>query len=78
MPEIRNQYHGIELLLLREDKMARGQVVVCKHNAEGNVLGRGHTNPILDNRVHTAKSLGGETTEFTINIIENSECIHVL
>ena len=41
------QYIGAEILLLRRDQVAKGHVVAWSHDANGNVLVRVHTNPIL-------------------------------
>ena len=52
MPEAGNHYIGTEILLPRGDKMARGHVVVWSHDTSGNIMGRAHTNLILDTRMY--------------------------
>ena len=52
--------------------MARGHVVAWSLDANGNVMGRAHTNLILDIRVYQIWFAGGEITEFTTNVIAES------
>ena len=61
-----------EKLLPRGDKMARGQVVHRKHNANGNPIGRSNYNPILDMHLYEVEFPGGEMTELAPNIIAES------
>ena len=49
--------------------MAMGHVVGHSHDASGNVMGRAHTNPILDTRMCQVKFTGGKVTELITNII---------
>ena len=49
--------------------MARGHVVARSRDAKGNVMGRSHTNPILDTRMYQVEFAGGEVTELTANVI---------
>ena len=44
-PEWGNQYVNAEILLPRGDRMARGQVVHQKHDADSNLMGRSNWNP---------------------------------
>ena len=46
------------------------------HDANGNVMGRTHTNPIVDSRVYQLEFTGGKVTELTTNII--AELIYAL
>ena len=62
MPEVGNHYIGAEILLPRGDKMARGHVVACSHDASGNV-------PILNIKMYQVEFAGGKITEFTTNVI---------
>ena len=49
--------------------MARGHDVAWSCNANGNIMDRAYINAILDTRMHQVEFVGGEVTEFTINII---------
>ena len=53
MPEVGDHYIGSQILLPSGDKMARGHVVAWSHNANGNVMGKAHTNPILGVRLQS-------------------------
>ena len=48
IPAWGDQYVHSEILLLRGYRMARGQVVCLKHDANGNLIGRSNQNPILN------------------------------
>ena len=63
MPEVGDYYTGIEILLPRGDEMARGHVVARSKDANGNVMGRSHTNPILDTRMYQVEFAGGKVIE---------------
>ena len=52
--------------------MARGHVVARSRDANGNVMGRSHTIPILDTRMYQVEFAGGEVTELTANVIAES------
>ena len=52
--------------------MARGHVLACSCDANGNVMDRAHTNLILDNRVCQVEFAEEEVAELTINIISQS------
>ena len=71
-PEAGDLYIGAEILLPRGDQMARGHVVARIRDANGNMMGRYHTNPILDMRKYQVEFAGGEVTELTANIIAES------
>ena len=49
--------HSIEagILLHRENEMTRGHVVALSHDANGNIRGKAHTNPIPHNRMYKVK-----------------------
>ena len=72
MPEVGDLYIGAEILLPRGDQMARGHVVARSRDANGNVMGRSHTIPILDTRMYQVEFAGGEVTELTANVIAES------
>ena len=67
MSETGYYYIGAEILLLRGNQMARGLL-----DANGNVMGRSHTNLILNTRTYQVEFAGGEVTEWTANIIAES------
>ena len=58
MSEMGDHHIGADILLPRGDQMARGHVVAQSHDANGNIMGRAHANPILDNRVYQVESAG--------------------
>ena len=57
MPKVGDHYIGAEILLPRGDQMARGHVMARSRDAKGNVMGRSHTDPILDTRMYIAESM---------------------
>ena len=61
--EVGNHYIGAEILLPRGNKMARSHVVACSWYARGSMMGRAHTNSILDTRMYQVKFAGGEVTK---------------
>ena len=63
MPEVGDHYIGAEILLLRGDQMAKGHVLVRSIDAKGKVMGRSHTNPILDMRMYRIEFAGDKVTE---------------
>ena len=52
--------------------MARGHVMACSHDASGNVVGRAHTNLILNTRMYQDEFSRGKVTELTTNVIAES------
>ena len=72
MSKVGDHNIGAEILLLRKDEMARGQVVAQSHDASGTFMGRAHTNPILDTGMYQVDFAGSEVTDITTNIIAKS------
>ena len=72
MPGVGDYYIRAEILLSRVYKMAMGHVVVWCCNASGNIMGRAHTNPILDTRMYQVEVTWRKVTEFTTNAIAES------
>ena len=72
MLEVGDHYIVADMLLSREDQMARGHVVAQSCDANGNIMGRAHTNPILDTILYQVEFSGGKVTEITMNIIAKS------
>ena len=60
------------MLLPRGGQRARGQVVARSHDANGKVMGRAHSNPILDTMMYQVEFAGVEVTELSANIIAES------
>ena len=54
------------------NQMARGHVVARSRDTIGNVMGRSHTNPILDTRMYQVEFAGGKVTELTTNVTAKS------
>ena len=59
MPVVGDHYIGVEILLPQGDQMARGHVVARSHDANGDMMGRSHTNPILDTKTYQVEFVGG-------------------
>ena len=49
--------------------MAKCHVVALSHDANGNIIGMVHMNPILDTRMYLDEFSGGKATELTANVI---------
>ena len=56
-PEWGDQYINVDILLPIVDRMAWGQVVCQKQNANDNPIGRSNQNPILDTHIYIAESM---------------------
>ena len=52
--------------------MVRGRIVPCKHDEEENLLGRFHTNIIIDTRMYEVKFPSGNNSELTANATAES------
>ena len=52
--------------------MARGHVVACSHDANGNIMGSTHMNRFLNTRKYQVEFVGGKVTELTVNLIAES------
>ena len=72
MSEVEDHYIGAEILLPRGNHMARGHVVARSRDANGNVMGRYHTNSILDSRMYQVEFTWGKVTELIANVIAES------
>ena len=71
-PEAGDNYVNTEVMLPRGDGMARGRVVRRKRDADGNLVWRANTNPILDSRVYEVEFPDGEVTALTANVIADA------
>ena len=69
MPDVGGYYIGAKKLLPRRDQMASGHVVARSLDTNGKVMGRSHTNPILDKRMYQVEFAGGKVTEHGISCL---------
>ena len=69
MPEVRDHYIGVEILLSRGDQLARGHVVAQSSDPNGNIMGISFTNPMFDTRLYQVEFAGGEVKVLMANII---------
>jgi hypothetical protein len=69
MPEVGNNYIGVDLLFPKGGTMTRGRVTARKRDADGNPKGRANSNPILDTREYTVTFYDGDVTNLTANLI---------
>ena len=72
MPEVGDYYIGAEIMSPRGDQMARSHVVGRTWDANINVMGRSHTNPILDMKMYQVEFTWSKVTELTANVIAES------
>ena len=49
-PEVNDNYANASVMFPRGKSYARGKVIGLKIDADGNAIGRGNNNPILDKR----------------------------
>ena len=71
-PEQGDQYVNAEILLLREEEMARGGITCQKCDAYCFSVGRSNKNPILDPPFYEVEFQDGEMTELVAIIIAES------
>ena len=69
MQEVTDHDVGAKILLPRGDHMIIGHVMAQSHDADVNVVGRAHANPILDTVNYQVEFAGSEVTELTAKII---------
>jgi ribosomal protein L15 len=72
--EAYDQYISAEVLLPKDGQEVLGQVVARKRDADGNPIGRGNSNPILDTRLYEVKFSNGNVAEYSANVI--AECTY--
>ena len=72
MTEVGNQYFGAEILLTRGNEMARDHVVAHSCDANGNIVGKANTNPILNTGIYQVEFACGNITKFISNVIAKS------
>jgi hypothetical protein len=67
-----DQYIGAEVLLPQGDKMMTGRVTERKRSHNGEVKGKGHTNPMLDTRTYNVEFPDGAELEYAADLIAES------
>ena len=72
MKEVEDHYIRAEILLPGGNEMARGHVVSQSCDANGNMMGRAHMNPILVTKTYQVEFIQGNVTELTTNFIAES------
>ena len=60
MPEVGDYFIGTETIIPKGYQMERGHLVVSSHDANGNVMGRSHANPVLDTRTYQVEFAGAK------------------
>ena len=68
-PDSNDQYVGAEVVLPIGDTMMNAKVRGRKHQSNGALLDRAHSNPILDTRTYEVEFADGQTTELAANVI---------
>jgi hypothetical protein len=71
-PEFLDNYISAHVLLLKGDTFTKGQVIVRKHDIDGNIIGKPHTNLILDSRIYEVQFEDGHIEEYAANVIAES------
>ncbi len=72
MPEVGDNYIGVDLLFPKGGTMTKGRITARKRDADGNPKGRANPNPILDTREYTVTFDDGDVTDLTANLIAES------
>ena len=72
MPEVGEHYIGAKILLPRGDQLAKGHELARSHGANGNIMGRFHTSPVLVMRTYQVEFAGGKVAELIPNVIAKS------
>jgi hypothetical protein len=72
--EAYDKYITAEVAFPRNNTEVLGRVVGRKRDANGNPIGRAHSNPILDTRIYEVVFPDGETAEYSANVL--AECIY--
>jgi hypothetical protein len=68
-PNTYEQYVDAKVVLLKGDVMMNAKVRGLKRQANGTLLGKAHTNPILNTGTYKVEFADGQLTELTANII---------
>ena len=72
MPEVGDNYIGVDLLFPKGGTMTKGRVTARKRDTNGNPKRRTNPNPILDTREYTVIFDDGDVTDLTANLIAES------
>ena len=72
MPEVGDNYVGVDLLSPKGGTMTRERVTAHKRDTDGNPKGRANPNPILNTREYTVTFDDGDVTDLTANLIAES------
>ena len=72
IPKETDQYPDGEMMLPIGNQLGRGNIVAQKRDANGNVNGTTHTNPIQDTKLYQVEFPRSKNTELTTNVIEES------
>ncbi len=78
-PKAGDEYIQVYILIPCGNPFACRTVVSRKRNAEGNIIGRAHYNPILDSCVYDVEFANGKVTAITTNTITKAmynQCDH--
>jgi len=67
--EAYDQYITARVLMPRGDAMEKGIVKCRKRDADGHLIGRSNTNPLLDTRVYEVQFPDGVANEYSANVI---------
>jgi hypothetical protein len=73
-PEAYDKYIFAQVLIPSADQEILGTVIGCKHDINGNPIGKSNTNPILETRICQVQLPDGCVEEFSANVI--AECIY--
>ena len=68
-PDTYDQYVGAEVVLPIGDTMMNAKVRGRKRQSDGTLLGKAHSNPILDTRTYEVEFADGQKTELAANVI---------
>lgn len=69
-----DQYITAQVLIPKDSHEVLGQVISRKRDTEGNPIGKGNSNPILDTRLYQVMFPDGSVAEYSANVI--AECIY--
>ena len=64
-----DEHLGLELLFPSQGEMKPGKVIKRKRDHTGHLIGKSHSNPILDTRIYEIKFNDGTFADYTANII---------
>ena len=68
-PELGDNFISAKILIPCGGFLSRGQVTRRKRDADGNHIGRSHTNPVLDTQSYIVEFDDNNQTELTANLI---------